>query len=180
MKRTGYCGVKIELPRPLKVEGYEGLELRVRTDGRNYVTNLEVRAAAERRESTEKMMMMIMMMMEPPNHKVSIDPPTFKPWQVSSFFPDELYQGYITGLPGGRWFTLQLPFRDMTLTRLGRLSYIQRDLDGGFTLESIGEPASLWVGLDVCVRSICRGGVTNAHLTSPTQSQHPHGPTQAF
>lgn len=42
MKRTGYCGVKIELPRPLKVENYEGLELRVRTDGRNYVTNLEV------------------------------------------------------------------------------------------------------------------------------------------
>lgn len=42
VKRTGYCGVKIELPRPLKVENYEGLELRVRTDGRNYVTNLEV------------------------------------------------------------------------------------------------------------------------------------------
>lgn len=43
VKRTGYCGVKIELPRPLHVENYEGLELRVRTDGRNYVTNLEVR-----------------------------------------------------------------------------------------------------------------------------------------
>ena len=99
---------------------------------------------------------------------------------MSSFFPDELYQGYITGLPGGRWFTLQLPFRDMTLTRLGRLSYIQRDLDGGFTLESIGEPASLWVGLDVCVRSICRGGVTNAHLTSPTQSQTPAWPHPGF
>jgi hypothetical protein len=59
--------------------------------------------------------------------------------QVSSFFPDELYQGYISGLPGGRWFTLQLPFRDMTLTRLGRMSYVQRDLDGAFALESIGE-----------------------------------------
>lgn len=33
---------------------------------------------------------------------------------------------------------MQLPFRDMTLTRLGRLSYVQRDLDGSFTLESIG------------------------------------------
>ena len=42
VKRTGYCGVKIDFPRPLKVEGYEGLELRVRTDGRNYVTNLGV------------------------------------------------------------------------------------------------------------------------------------------
>lgn len=58
--------------------------------------------------------------------------------QVSSFFPDELYQGYMTGLPGGKWLTLQLPFRDMTLTRLGRFSYVQRDLDGAFKLESIG------------------------------------------
>jgi len=58
--------------------------------------------------------------------------------QVDSFFPDELYQGYITGLPGGRWWTIQLPFRDMTLTRLGRLSYIQKELDSTFALESIG------------------------------------------
>lgn len=43
VKRTGYCAVKIEFPRPLKIENYEGLELKVRTDGRNYVTNLEVR-----------------------------------------------------------------------------------------------------------------------------------------
>jgi hypothetical protein len=57
---------------------------------------------------------------------------------VDSFFPDELYQGYITGLPGGRWWTIQLPFRDMTLTRLGRLSYIQKELDSTFALESIG------------------------------------------
>lgn len=64
--------------------------------------------------------------------------PYHRTQQISSFFPDELYQGYITGLPGGKWFTLQLPFRDMTLTRLGRLSYVQRDLDGSFTLESIG------------------------------------------
>lgn len=64
--------------------------------------------------------------------------------KVSSFFPDELYQGYISGLPGGKWFTLQLPFRDMTLTRLGRLSYVQRDLDSTFTLESIG--ALCWSG----------------------------------
>ncbi len=58
--------------------------------------------------------------------------------QVDSFFPDELYQGYITGLPAGRWWTIQLPFRDMTLTRLGRLSYIQKELDSTFALESIG------------------------------------------
>ena len=49
-----------------------------------------------------------------------------------------MYQGYITGLPPGKWWTIQLPFRDMTLTRLGRLSYIQRELDSSFTLESIG------------------------------------------
>lgn len=74
-------------------------------------------------------------------HRISPHSPTHpyhRAQQISSFFPDELYQGYITGLPGGKWFTLQLPFRDMTLTRLGRLSYVQRDLDGSFTLESIG------------------------------------------
>jgi len=58
--------------------------------------------------------------------------------QVESFFPDELYQGYITSLPGGKWLTIQLPFQDMTLTRLGRMSYIQKELDSTFTLESIG------------------------------------------
>lgn len=58
--------------------------------------------------------------------------------QVESFFPDELYQGYITGLPAGQWLTIQLPFQDMTLTRLGRMSYIQKELDSTFTLESIG------------------------------------------
>jgi len=58
--------------------------------------------------------------------------------QVDSFFPDELYQGYIAGLPAGKWWTIQLPFRDMTLTRLGRLSYIQKELDSTFALESIG------------------------------------------
>ncbi|GAB5030281.1 nadh:ubiquinone oxidoreductase intermediate-associated protein 30 [Nannochloropsis oceanica] len=98
VKRTGYSAVKIIMPRALKIENYEGLELSVRTDGRNYVTNLE----------------------------------------VDSFFPDELYQGYITGLPAGQWWTIQLPFRDMTLTRLGRLSYIQKELDSTFALESIG------------------------------------------
>ncbi len=30
------------MPRALKIENYEGLELSVRTDGRNYITNLEV------------------------------------------------------------------------------------------------------------------------------------------
>jgi len=30
------------MPRALQIENYEGLELTVRTDGRNYVTNLEV------------------------------------------------------------------------------------------------------------------------------------------
>lgn len=146
VKRTGYCGVKIELPRPLKVDNYEGLELRVRTDGRNYVTNVEVGLYVERAGKS-------LVVCEPgssPTPNPHHDPHptdhhhTNKPitnnnqQQVSSFFPDELYQGYISGLPGGRWFTLQLPFRDMTLTRLGRLSYVQRDLDGSFTLESIG------------------------------------------
>ena len=42
MKRTGYCAVKVAMPRALQIENYEGLELTVRTDGRNYVTNLEV------------------------------------------------------------------------------------------------------------------------------------------
>lgn len=68
----------------------------------------------------------------PPTHHPSHNP------QVDSFFPDELYQGYITGLPAGKWWTIQLPFRDMTLTRLGRLSYIQKELDSTFALESIG------------------------------------------
>lgn len=31
------------MPRSFRVEGYEGLELTVRTDGRSYITNLEVR-----------------------------------------------------------------------------------------------------------------------------------------
>jgi hypothetical protein len=57
--------------------------------------------------------------------------------QVESFVPDLLYQGYIT-LPADRWFTIQLPFTSMTLTRLGRISHFQRDLDKGFTLESMG------------------------------------------
>lgn len=44
----------------------------------------------------------------------------------------------MTGLPANKWLTIQLPFRDMTLTRLGRLAYIQRELDSSFSLESIG------------------------------------------
>jgi hypothetical protein len=60
--------------------------------------------------------------------------------QVQSFFPDELYQGYIT-LPKDEWLTIQLPFRNMTVTRLGRVSHLQRDLDGPFRLESLGQQA---------------------------------------
>ena len=94
--------------------------------------------------------------------------------QVDSFFPDELYQGYITGLPPGRWWTIQLPFRDMTLTRLGRLSYIQKELDSTFALESIGflvadgkpGPFRLEIGGVKAVGKV--EAVSYTHLTLPT------------
>lgn len=63
---------------------------------------------------------------------------SFAALQVKSFFPDELYQGFIK-VPANKWLTIQLPFHQMTLTRLGKVADVQRDLDGTFEIESIGE-----------------------------------------
>lgn len=77
---------------------------------------------------------------------------------MTSFIPDELYQGYIK-VPAGRWHTISLPFRDMTLTRLGKMAEVQRDIDGPFELESIGMLPSPKETLLQDVRTAELGGV---------------------
>jgi hypothetical protein len=75
--------------------------------------------------------------------------------KILSFFPDDLYQGYIRGheLPPLKkvdeddgdgdnnekeWRTLILPFQGFALTALGRMRQIQRKLDGNVDIEYLG------------------------------------------
>ena len=66
---------------------------------------------------------------------------------VHTFFPDDLYQGFITQpqpqIPvqnndDGEWNTLILPFKEFILTALGRKREVQRKLDGGISIKHIG------------------------------------------
>lgn len=69
---------------------------------------------------------------------------------VSSFFPDDMYQGVIDIEPthkpgvfvnkqtGGKFSRVIIPFRSFALTSAGREREIQPKLDGGVRLETIG------------------------------------------
>lgn len=70
--------------------------------------------------------------------------------KVSSFFPGDIYQGYINVPPthpdkskvcketGGEFERLVLPFNKFALTAFGRLREIQRDLDNDVEVEHVG------------------------------------------
>ena len=70
--------------------------------------------------------------------------------KISTFMPDDLYQGYIT-VPathgpgaaicertGGDFVTLFIPFNSMLLTSQGRMREVQRELDGQVKVENVG------------------------------------------
>ena len=69
---------------------------------------------------------------------------------VSSYLPDDMYQGVIDAEPthqpgsfinketGGKFSRVILPFRSFALTSAGREREMQRRLDGGVRLETIG------------------------------------------
>ena len=70
--------------------------------------------------------------------------------KISTFMPDDLYQGYIT-VPathgpgaaicertGGDFVTLFIPFNTMLLTSQGRMREVQRELDGAIKVENVG------------------------------------------
>ena len=70
--------------------------------------------------------------------------------KISTFMPDDLFQGYIT-VPathgpeaaicertGGDFVTLFIPFKTMLLTSQGRMREVQRELDGAIKIESVG------------------------------------------
>lgn len=69
---------------------------------------------------------------------------------VSTFFPGDMYQGYIRIRPtytnssficpetGGEYERLVLPFRSFVLTAFGRLRDVQRELDSSVEIEHIG------------------------------------------
>mmetsp|Transcript_6820 Transcript_6820/g.9928 ORF Transcript_6820/g.9928 Transcript_6820/m.9928 type:complete len:275 (+) Transcript_6820:112-936(+) len=66
--------------------------------------------------------------------------------KVRTFFPDDLYQAFITKPPKEQqnndddkeWNTLILPFNEFALTAFGRIREVQRKLDGGVTIEHFG------------------------------------------
>jgi hypothetical protein len=69
--------------------------------------------------------------------------------KVSSFFPGDIYQGYINVPPtrplkeeipdsGGGFERLVLPFNKFALTAFGRLRDIQRELDNDIEVEHVG------------------------------------------
>jgi hypothetical protein len=66
--------------------------------------------------------------------------------KVRTFFPDDLYQAFITQPPkeeqnnndDKEWNTLILPFNEFALTAFGRTREVQRKLDGGVTIEHFG------------------------------------------
>jgi len=61
--------------------------------------------------------------------------------KVSTFMPDDLYQGIIT-VPNQKnnddWITLVIPFEDFVLTSFGLERVQQRKLDGGITFQHLG------------------------------------------
>jgi len=69
---------------------------------------------------------------------------------ISSYFPDDMYQGdidiepthkpgvFINNETGGKFSRVILPFRSFAVTSAGREREIQRRLDGGVRLETIG------------------------------------------
>ena len=70
--------------------------------------------------------------------------------KISTFMPDDFYQGYITVPPtngpgaaicertGGEFVTLFIPFKTMLLTSQGRMREVQRELDGLIKIENVG------------------------------------------
>jgi len=70
--------------------------------------------------------------------------------QVSSFFPGDMYQGYINLPPthpdkskicpdtGGGFERLVLPFNKFALTAYGRMREIQRELDNNVEVQHVG------------------------------------------
>jgi hypothetical protein len=69
---------------------------------------------------------------------------------ISSYFPDDMYQGiidieathkpgvFVSKETGGKFSKVILPFRNFALTSAGREREIQRRLDGGVRLETVG------------------------------------------
>jgi hypothetical protein len=69
---------------------------------------------------------------------------------ISSYFPDDMYQGiidieathkpgvFINKETGGKFSKVILPLRSFALTSAGREREIQRRLDGGVRLETVG------------------------------------------